>query len=113
MAACRKEGGGVEWNGDADAFDRAGLRTLSPTAFARALRSVPPDDWSATEARMRATLDAVQLAPDAEGAAQGHEPTSTSTRSVGMIRRAGRLEAKKRALREEGAERAAGAARPA
>jgi hypothetical protein len=102
MAAGRKEGG-VEWNGDAAAFDRAGVKTLSPTAFARALRSVPPDDWSATEVRMRVTLDAVQ----------GHEPTSTTTRSVGMIRRAGRLEAKKRALRTEAAARAAGEARPA
>src|SRR5829696_1468842 len=103
MAACRTEGGGVEWNGDADAFDRAGLKTLSPTAFARALRSVPPDDWSATEVRMRVTLDAVQLPPEAEDAERGHEPTSTTTRSVGMIRRAGRLEAKKQALRTEAA----------
>ena len=56
---------------------------------------------------------AVQLTPDAEGAVQAREPTSTTTRPVGMIRRVGRLEAKKRALRTEGAARAAGVARPA
>jgi hypothetical protein len=112
MAACRKEGG-VEWNGDPGAFDRAGVKTLSPTAFTRALRSVPPDDWSATEARMRVTLDAVQLTPDAEDAEQGREPTSTITPSARMTRRAARLEAKKRALRNEAAARAAGEVRPA
>jgi hypothetical protein len=66
----------MEWIGDENAFDRAVMETPSLTAFARALRSVPPDHWSATEVRLRVKLGDVQLVPEAEDLVDGRDITA-------------------------------------
>jgi hypothetical protein len=102
----------MDWTGDLDAFDQAGVETQDVAAFTRALRQVPPDGWDVVELRLRVKLDALRLIPDTEDV-QGREITRGPVMSEDLIRRAEVLDAKKRALAEEGAARRAGAARPA
>ncbi len=102
----------MDWTGDLEAFDQAGVETQDLDAFTRALRKVPPDDWDAVHHRLRVTLDAIRLIPDAEDV-EGRDTTSATVRPEDLVRRARVLDAKRQALRDEDAARRGGAARPA
>jgi hypothetical protein len=101
----------MDWTGDPDAFDRAGVETQDVDACTRALTGVPPDDWDLVHHRLRVKLDAIRLIPDAEDA-EGRDTTSATVMPEDLVRRAQVLDAKKQALRDEDAPRRGGAARP-
>jgi hypothetical protein len=101
----------MEWTGDLDAFDQAGVETQDLAAFTQALQKVPPGMWDVVELRLQVKLGAVRLIPDADEV-EGHGITRGTVTPEDLIRRAEVLDAKKRALREEAAARRAGAARP-
>jgi hypothetical protein len=102
----------MDWTGDLEAFDQAGVETQDVDALTRALRKVPPDDWDVVHHRLRVTLDAIRLIPDAEDV-EGRDTTSATVRPEDLVRRAQVLDAKRQALRDEDAARRGGAARPA
>lgn len=106
----------MDWNGDWSAFDDAAVKTQGLPAFTRALRSVPPGDWPETAKRLGVKLDQVALTPDAKHAEDPdylRPEDAPDILSEDLHRRQETLEAKKRVLREEDAERAGGAVRPA
>jgi hypothetical protein len=102
----------MDWTGDLHAFDQADVETQDLDAFTRALTRVPPDAWDAVHHRLRVTLDAIRLIPDAEDV-ERRDTTSATVMAEDLVRRAQVLDAKKQALRDEDAARRGGAARPA
>jgi hypothetical protein len=102
----------MDWTGALEPFVRAGGETQDIAGFARALKRVPPDWWGVVHLRMRVALDAVQLGAPAEDV-EGRNITGGTVVSEDLLEQHDALDGKKKALREENAERAKGETRPA